>query len=190
MTKLIPGTISKKSLMSVMSKKRGYVSSSAKKLLKEKGLGSVLYGNDDKIINRVRATKVLRALQEAKEITSSRRVTQIFDSIVKKEKNQLETEQSRKEDTLEAEKQKHIQARLKMDLAEETEAIETGKNPYDPRTALGKSVTEEIAAEKQKREKKITTERLRRSGIYGKNPNKQPRPELANTDKLLDLDIG
>lgn len=173
----VPSKISANNFQKMLSGDKSYLPNKIKKELRNIKLA----GNRQ--VSKERALRAVKHLRNKGLISKYKPASVLYREAAIKQKNDDEMAE-------EAERQKHVQVRLKMDLAEEMEAIETGKNPYDPRTALGKSVAEEIEAEKQKREKKITTERLRRSGIYGKNPNKQQRPELADTDKLLDLDIG
>jgi hypothetical protein len=161
---------------------KNYLPTKVSRSLKTGGLGRLLFKNT---VSRQQALKAITYLQKNKTISRLKPPSQLFRQAQIKEQKQ-------KQAALATEKQKHIRANIAIDIGEELAAEAKSGDPirYDPRSVLGKSLKDEIDQKQAVRDKKVAGEKERRQQLYQPKGIKPPKPELADTDKLVDLDIG
>lgn len=180
----VPGKISRENFKKMLAGSRGYLPSKVVKELKKGGMSQLLHKSSISKEQAIKAVRYLRSEAGDKPVISKfKSPSQLYrEAALKQQKENLANQ--------EVKRQKHIQTRLRMDVAEEATAIERGRNPYDPRSAIGQSLAEEIAKEQEERTKKYEQQRRKKEEHDKLQTTKGTRSELTDLDKLTEMDIG
>lgn len=177
-------SLSQKTFKKMIAGSKRYPPSKISKELKSAGMSHLLHSSR---INKQQAMKALKYLKQKRMLPKYTEPNKILQQTAVKQYQQDLAE-------LEAEKQKHIRARIAQELSEEAEAIEKEEDPlmkhYHPGSVLankGKRVIDEIEQEWQKREKAIEKEEEKRKKLTNPKGVRPEKPPLVN---LPDMDIG
>ena len=160
---------------------KGYLPSKVSKELKSAGMSSTLYNK----VSKEQAAKAVRHLQSKGLMPKTNTASQLFSRAAKKQAIDQEALRQTKI-------QKHVQANIRIDIGEETSAEERGKHPvgYDPRSVLGKSLSDKINQEQEERDKKIQAEKGKLNKTDQTKSSNKPRASHIDLANLPDMDIG
>lgn len=199
MIKIPAGYISKKDFRNQIRKRglpQGFITKRGKNLLRDAGLNNLLTQTGK--VSKVRAQKAWKLLVAEKEMSSVKRVGQIWQTTlanVKKEdqnvlaKTQATKKLEQQQGLEQAKRQNRIRAHIRIDQEREMDDLIRSKDVtgYDQRSALGQSLIAELNQEQQTREEKIQDQREKREKFANPKSLKPNKPELP---PLPDLDIG
>ncbi len=194
----LPSKISGKTFKKLLSP-RGYLDRKTKDALTKLGKTSLLYRGSSNGITKNEAIKTLEAIKAEGIKLGDSRYTKPTDAFRKGatmeavEQGRLTAiKEQKREAKLEAEKQKHISGRMKMDIDEELRQEELGKPSahYDPRGVLGKSLRDDIERHQASREKSSDSENEKRDQFFNPRGTQDSKPQLVDPTNLPDMDIG
>ena len=173
--------LSSKMFKKMLSGKKTYLPKAVKQELKAAGMNKLL--NSSTTITKQQALRALKQLEQKGMLPSSKQPDKILQSAAIKQYEQNEVDRI-------AQRDKHVRANIMIDLTEELIEQESGQESirYDPRSALGKRVINEINKERDDREKKIKNERDKKQQADNPKGLKPKKPDLAGN--LPDMPIG
>lgn len=180
-SKLPAGKISAQSFKKVLAGGKSYLPGKITKELRAAGLSDI---SGKKTLGRQAVLKAVKFLQKQRVIPKTSPPGEIFQKAAKiDEKKQAE---------IEARRQRHIKTQVKIDLEQEMATEDRGADStrYDPRSSLGK-LTDQLEAERQKRDKKIAEEKEKRDKLFHPPQTQIRRPSGESVFlEPPDLDIG
>ena len=164
----------------MLSGKKTYLPKAVSKELKSAGLGKLL--NSDSIINKRQALKALEHLEKKGMLPSSKQPNKILKTATIQQYELNEEERI-------AERDKHVRANIMMDISDEMAEQKDGKDSirYDPRSALGKRVIDDLDKERDARDKKIKDEKERKN--QSENPKRLKPKKIDLAENLPDMPI-
>jgi len=189
--------ISQEKFKGMLAGRKKYIPSEVYRALRESRKGDLLH---KKSLRKDEALKAIKYLMEKGLIKGGKSSYQLVQVASRQQyqegqKKKAEEEKEnkiakqKKAETEEGKKAKHRAAALRVDIARDQMAIEQGKNPYDPRTAIGKSLAQEIKEEEEARKEKVETDLKRKEGTYTHEAKRPKNQQLVDIDKLPNMDI-
>lgn len=174
-----PMHISGKDFKKMIAGDKGFLSKKQTDELKSAGFKRLLYSDK---VSQDQAEKALTHLQGAGVIPKGKRPYEIYRQAAKE---QLAREEMARNEVI----KEHARISIKEDLEREADMITRGEldKTIDPRSALGKSLIDEINAEQKEREEKIRLQKEKQDRFTSSKKIDAKKPKLMD---LPDLDIG
>ncbi|MFA6215277.1 MAG: hypothetical protein WC768_01770 [Patescibacteria group bacterium] len=176
-----PGKISSQNFKQMLANGKSYLPQKISRELEKAGLKSLLTTSH---INKDQALRAIKYLQAQGSVSKFKAPSELW-------KKGYQQQQKQDEAIMAAEKHKHIATHLRLDLDEELAAEERGEQPinYDPRSALGKNLIDEIETDSRVRQKKVKKEADKRDKFYNPKAVKPAKPQLMSSNELEEMDI-
>ncbi|HLC89373.1 MAG TPA: hypothetical protein VJG65_00245 [Patescibacteria group bacterium] len=174
------GKISKDVFKKTLSGNKSYLPQKVSRELKAAKMSRLLYSGASK----QQAIKAIKHLQGKSTISKLRSPSQLWQ---KADREQRDLNQA-KADT---KRQKHVRVNIEIDNLRERDQEAAGKSPkyYQPKSALGRYLAQEITEETQKRQQQANDELEKRKQMFSQKLPTQKKPPMASLDKLKDLEI-
>lgn len=168
--------VSSSTFKKVLAEGKVFLPSNISKELRRAGLGDILNHSQ---VSKQQALKIINHLQSKGVVSKSKPASMLFRHAAyeQREKNLAEEEVAKK----------HIRANISLDITEEEIELERGKSS---RIISGKSIRDQIKTRTQSREEKIQKEKDKREKFVNPGGVRKDNPNLANMDKISDMDIG
>ncbi|OGY44875.1 MAG: hypothetical protein A2729_01885 [Candidatus Buchananbacteria bacterium RIFCSPHIGHO2_01_FULL_39_14] len=176
-----PEKISKEVFKKTLSGNKNYLPQKVSRELKAAKMSHLLYRQG---VSKAQAIKAIKHLQEKGTVSKFKSPSQLWQKADSSQRQMDQTAQA-------VEREKHVQANIAIDITEELAREESGKakTNYNPKSALGRYLVDEIKDEAGKRQQQADDELEKRKQMFSRKLPSQKKPPMANSDKLKDLDI-